>query len=76
MALRGLKITWVYIAILFISCSIFLKFQLKNIVHFCYFQNHFLFVSMPRQTDDIGKKRPKKFTGQTIASIMYCRPIG
>ena len=37
-----------------------------KIVHFCYFQNIFPFVSMSRQTDDIGKTRPKRFVEQDI----------
>ena len=49
MALRGQKITWVCIAILFLSC---------------YFQNTFPFVFRFRQTDDIRNKRRKKFVEQ------------
>ena len=62
MVLRGLKITWVCIAILFISCSI---------VHFCYFQNTFPFVSTLRQTDDIRKKRGKHFVEQGIVCCCH-----
>ena len=40
MALRGLKITWVCIAILFISCSIILSFKFKNST-FLLFPKHF-----------------------------------
>ena len=39
-------------------------------VHFCYFQNTFPFVSMSRKTDDIGKKRPKHFVEQGIVGLM------
>ena len=59
----GLKITWVCIAILFISCSIILSIK---IVHFCYFQNTFPFVSTFRQTDDI-RKNPSIFVDQGIS---------
>ena len=48
------------------------KLNLK-IVHFCYFQNTFPFVSMSRQTDDIGKKRPKKFVEQDRPIVTYWR---
>ena len=43
----------------------FIHFLLNNlkIVHFCYFQNTFPFVSTLRQTDDIRKKTSKKFRG-------------
>ena len=37
-----------------------------KIVHFCYFQNTLTFVSMSRQTDDIGKKCHKNFVEQCI----------
>ena len=43
----------------------FVKLNLK-IVPFCYFQNMFPFVSMSRQTADIGKKSPKLFVAQGI----------
>ena len=39
-----------------------------KIVQFCYFQNTFPFVSMSRQTDDIGKTRPKKIVEQSIGT--------
>ena len=71
MALRGLKITWVCIAILFISCAIILLLNLK-IVHFFYFQNTFPFVSTFRQTDDIRKKRRKHFVEQgSLRCLVY-----
>ena len=68
MALRGLKITWVCIAILFISCSIILSIKFKNI-HFCYFQNTFPFVSTFRQTNDIRKKPSKKVRGTPLSQL-------
>ena len=48
----------------------FYNLNLK-IVHFCYFQNTFPFVSMSRQTDDIGKKNPKHFVEQGIECLMH-----
>ena len=68
MALRGLKLTWVCIASLFISCSIILSFKFK-IVHFCYFQNTFPFVSTFQQTYFIKKKRRKHFVEQGIPGM-------
>ena len=65
MALRGLKITWVCIAILLISCSIIYHLNFK-IVHFCSFQNTFPFVSTFRETDVIRKKRRNNFVEQGI----------
>ena len=47
---------------------LFNNFNFK-IVHFCYFQNTFPFVSKCRQTDDIGKKHPKIFVEQGIDYI-------
>ena len=46
----------------------FIHFLFNNfkIVHFCYFQNTFPFVSMSRQTDDISKKLPKSVVEQGI----------
>ena len=70
MALRGLKITWVCIASLFISCSIIYNLNLK-IVHFCYFQNTFPFVSTFRQTDDIRKKCRTFFVEQGIVTAGF-----
>ena len=65
MVLRGLKLTWICIASLFISCSIIniLSFKFKNST-FCYFQNTFPFVSTFRQTDFIPPKRRKNFVEQ------------
>ena len=40
--------------------------MILQIVHFCYFQNTFPFVSTFRQTDFIKKKRRKKFVEQGI----------
>ena len=57
MAFRGLKLTWVCIASLFISCSIILSFKFKNT---------FPFVSTFRQTDFIKTKRRKHFVEQGI----------
>ena len=42
-----------------------------EIDHFCYFQNTFPFVSMSRQTDDIGKIRHKNFVEQGIDGLIY-----
>ena len=41
-----------------------------NIVHFCYFQNTFPFVSTFRQTDDIRNKRRKNLVEQGIVFPM------
>ena len=38
-----------------------------KIVHFCYFQNTFPFVSMSSQTDDIGNNRRKNVMGPTVS---------
>ena len=43
---------------------------------FCYFQNTFHFVSMSRQTDDIGKKLPKQFVEQSIGPIVHTQTCG
>ena len=56
---------------MFLIKRTFYNLNLK-IVHFCYFQNTFPFVSMSRQTDDIGKKRPKEFVEQSISNV-NCR---
>ena len=42
-----------------------------NIVHFCYFQNTFPFVSTFRQTDVIRKKRQFFFVEQGIVITTY-----
>ena len=42
MALRGLEITWLYIAILFISCTIICLLEYKNSTFFL-FRKHFSF---------------------------------
>ena len=65
MVFRGLKLTWVCIASLLISCLIILSLNFK-IVHFCYFQKTFPFVSTFRQTDFIPKQRRKHFVEQGI----------
>ena len=70
MALRGLKITLVCIAILFISCSIILSFKFKNTI-FCYFQNIFPFVSTFQETDVIRKKRRIVFVEQGIVVTIH-----
>ena len=62
---RGLKITWVCVAILFILVQYFYNLNFK-IVHFCYFQNTFPFVSTFRETDVIRKKHRKYFVEQGI----------
>ena len=69
MALRGLKITWVCIAILFISLNV-------KVVHFCYFQNTFPFGSTFRQTNFIKKKRRKNFVEQGISPFQHKCPLG
>ena len=55
MAFRGLKLTWVCIANLFISCSIILSFKFKNST-FLLFPKHFSFCFYVPASDDIRKK--------------------
>ena len=76
MALRGLKITWVCIAILFISCSIILQFKIKNSTFLLFpkLENTFPFVSTSWRTGDIGKKTSKTIRGTGtgyIISVSY-----
>ena len=49
-------------------------FFLLKIVHFCYFQNTFSFVSTFRKTNDIRKKRRTTFAEQGV-SIVLCFPL-
>ena len=62
-ALRGLKITWICIAILFMSCSIILSFKLKKWYVFVISKTLFTFGSTFRQTDDIRKQTSISFRG-------------
>ena len=54
-----------YYYFIYLLFNIFIIYIL-HIVHFCYFQNTFPFVSMSKQTDDIGKTSPTKFVEQSI----------
>ena len=71
MALRGLKITWVCIAILFISCSIILSFKFKNST-FLLFPKHFLLFLRSGKPMIFEKIRPKKFMEQAIVDETNC----
>ena len=62
MVLRGLKITWVCIAILFISCSIILSFKFKNST-FLLFPKHFSFCFYVPANRWYSKKTLKTFHG-------------
>ena len=62
MALRGLKLTWVCIASLFISCSIILLFKFKNST-FLLFPKHFSFCFYVPATWLYSQKTSKKFRG-------------
>ena len=52
-----------------------ISLPIKNSTFF-YFQNTFHFVSMSRQTDNIGKKYPKNFMEQTVEDLTYQRKNG
>ena len=62
MALRGLKLTWVCIASLFISCSIILLFKFKNST-FLLFPKHFSFCFYIPANWFYSKKTSKKIRG-------------
>ena len=70
MALRGLKITLVCIAILFISCSIILSFKFKN-TKFWLFPKKIPFVSTFQETDVIKKKHRIVFVEQGIVVTIH-----
>ena len=69
MAFRGLKLTWVCIAILFISCSIILSFKFKNST-FLLFPKHFSFCFYVPANRCYSKKTSKKFCGTGNSSVI------
>ena len=71
MALRGLKITGMYCYFIHFLFNNFIIINLK-IVHFCYFQNTFPFVSTFRETDVIRKERRIFFVEQGIGGSGVC----
>ena len=69
MALRGLKLTWVCIASLFISCSIILSFKFKNSTFFVISKTLFLLFLRSGKLILFIKKRRKNFVEQAIGEL-------
>ena len=73
MALRGLKITWVCIAILFISCSIIFLFEFKNSTFLLFPKTLFVLFLCLGKPIIYGKKhtkKPKNVVEQSIVSLL------
>ena len=69
MALQGLKLTWVCIANLLISCSIILSFKLKNST-FLLFPKHFSFCFYVPSNGCYSKQMSNVFVEQDIIQII------